>query len=48
MIIPNKDHIDDLKLCVDSVLQKTTYKNYEILIVENNSTEKETLLIMKI
>ena len=42
VIIPNKDHIDDLKLCVDSVLQKTTYKNYEILIVENNSTEKET------
>lgn len=42
IIIPNKDHIDDLKLCVDSIVGKSTYKNYEILIVENNSTEKET------
>ncbi|MGN9078259.1 glycosyltransferase family 2 protein [Oliverpabstia intestinalis] len=42
IIIPNKDHIDDLKLCVESIINKSTYHNYEILIVENNSTEKET------
>ena len=42
IIIPNKDHRDDLKRCVDSILNKSTYENYEILIVENNSTETET------
>lgn len=41
IIIPNKDHRDDLKRCIDSILNKSTYENYEILIVENNSTEKE-------
>ncbi len=42
IIIPNKDHIDDLKRCMDSIEQKSTYKNYEYVIVENNSTDPET------
>ena len=42
IVICTKDHIDDLKKCVDSILEKTTYPNYEIVIVENNSTERET------
>lgn len=42
VIIPNKDHIEDLKKCLDSILEKTTYRNYEIIIVENNSTQSET------
>ena len=42
IIIPSKDHIDDLKVCIDSILAKTTYPNYEIVIVENNSSKKET------
>lgn len=42
IIIPNKDHIDDLKVCMDSVEEKSTYRNFEFIIVENNSTEKET------
>lgn len=42
IIIPNKDHTDDLDKCLQSVFEKSTYKNYEILIVENNSTEPET------
>lgn len=42
IIIPNKDHIEDLKKCLNSILTLTTYNNYEILIVENNSTEKNT------
>jgi GT2 family glycosyltransferase len=42
IIIPNKDGIDILKVCIESILEKTTYENYEINIVENNSTEEET------
>lgn len=41
IIIPNKDHLDDLKKCIDSILQKTTYQNYEIIIIENNSESSE-------
>ena len=41
ILIPNKDYIGTLKVCLKS-LKKTTYKNYEIIIIENNSTEKET------
>ncbi len=47
IIIPNKDHRDDLKRCVDSILNKSTYENYEILVVENNSTEAETFAYYK-
>lgn len=42
IIIPNKDHIDDLKKCVESIHQISDYKNYEIIIVENNSEEAMT------
>lgn len=41
IVIPNKDGKDILKVCIDSILSKTTYKNYEIVIVENNSTTEE-------
>ena len=40
VIIPNRDHTDDLKACISSVIGKTTYDNYEIIIVENGSTEE--------
>lgn len=42
IIIPNKDHTDDLDRCVTSILQKSDYTNYEIIIVENNSTDEKT------
>jgi len=42
IIIPNKDHIDSLQKCLDSILGSTTYPNYEILIIENNSNEAST------
>lgn len=42
IIIPNSDHIEDLKICIDSILEKSTYKNFEIIIVENNSIEDKT------
>lgn len=41
ILIPNKDHVDDLKLCIKSISQ-TDYKNYEIIIIENNSSEIRT------
>ena len=44
IIIPSKDHINDLDLCITSIEEKTTWKNYEIIIVENNSVEKETFV----
>ena len=41
IVIPNKDHIEDLKRCVDSILAKTSYPDYEIIIAENNSESEE-------
>ncbi|MBE5940059.1 MAG: glycosyltransferase [Lachnospiraceae bacterium] len=41
IVIPNCNHKEDLKRCIESVLNKSTYKNYEILIIENNSTDEE-------
>ena len=41
IIIPNKDVKADLKKCIDSIF-KSTYTNYEIIIVENNSVKEET------
>lgn len=42
IIIPNKDHAQDLAKCVDSIYEKSDYRNFEFVIVENNSTEDET------
>lgn len=42
VVIANKDHKEDLKRCITSIQEKSTYENYEIIVVENNSTEKET------
>ncbi|MGI6217143.1 MAG: glycosyltransferase family 2 protein [Coriobacteriales bacterium] len=42
VIIPNKDAIGVLGGCIDSIIAKTTYENYEIVIVENNSEDPET------
>ncbi len=41
IVIPNKDHTDDLKRCIDSIINRSTYDNYEIIIVENNSETME-------
>lgn len=42
IIIPNKDNIKLLKKCINSILKLTTYKNYEIFIIENNSIKNTT------
>lgn len=41
IIIPNKDEKESLEACLKSIREKTAYPNYEILIVENNSTTEE-------
>jgi GT2 family glycosyltransferase len=42
LIIPTRDKADVLKMCVDSILAKTDYPRYEVLIVDNNSVEDAT------
>lgn len=39
IVIANKDHAEDLKRCISSIYEKSTYENWEIIVVENNSTE---------
>lgn len=43
IIIPNRDHADTLRKCVQSIFDKSAYGNYEIIIAENNSTDEKTL-----
>ena len=42
ILIPNKDSVKVLSRCIDSVEQKTTYRNFEIIVIENNSVQDET------
>lgn len=42
IVIPTKDQVELLQQCIDSVLSKTSWKNYEILIVNNASKEPKT------
>ncbi len=42
IVIPSKDHIDVLDACITSIRNKTTYTNYEIVVVENNSIDPQT------
>jgi GT2 family glycosyltransferase len=42
IIIPNRDEVPTLKKCINSILKKSTYSNYEIIIVENNSKQEKT------
>lgn len=41
ILIPNKDHKEDLQRAIASIYKKTTYSNFEIIILENNSVEEE-------
>ncbi len=47
ILIPNKDQVETLDTCVRSIIEKTTYPNYEIVIIENNSTSQLTFLYYK-
>jgi len=43
IIIPFKDKYRFLKRCIDSIIQKSSYKNYEFILVSNNSSEKKLI-----
>ena len=47
IVIPSCDHSEDLSRCIDSIVSKSTYGNYEILVVENNSKKDETFSYYK-
>ena len=42
IVIPTKDHADVTEQCLVSLFEKTTYKNYEVILMNNNSEKKET------
>lgn len=42
ILIPNKDHTEDLEKCLHSIWTKTVWENYEVIVIENNSTEPVT------
>ena len=43
VIVPTRDRLDLLRRCVESILGQTTYPHYEIIIVDNQSVEPQTL-----
>jgi GT2 family glycosyltransferase len=47
IIIPTKDKVDLLRGCIQSINEKSTYRNFEILVVDNNSRAPETLSYLK-
>ena len=42
ILIPNMDHTDDLEKCLSSVYKKTSWHNFEVIVIENNSKEAAT------
>ena len=46
LIIPTRNGLALLRQCIASIIEKTTYKNYEILVVDNNSDDPATLQYM--
>ncbi len=47
IIIPFKDAVGLLRSCIESILVRSTYENYEIIAVDNNSVEAETFTYLK-
>lgn len=47
IIIPTRDRYEDLQQCIDSIINLSTYENYEIIVADNGSVESETLALFE-
>lgn len=47
IIIPTRDRIDLVRRCVDSIEERTTYSNYNVIILDNDSVKAESLAYFK-
>ena len=47
IVIPNKDHLEDLEKCLRSIYHKSSYRHFEVLVVENNSEDPRTFAFYK-
>lgn len=47
LIIPTKENLEISGACIDSILNQTTYKNYEIIIVDNQSKKLDVIAYLK-
>ena len=47
ILIPNKDHTDDLEKGLHSIWTKTSWENFEVIVIENNSTDPATFTYYK-
>ena len=43
IVIPTRDRVELLSMCVNSILEKTAYPNYQIVVVDNGSTDEKAL-----
>ena len=41
ILIPNRDHVEDLRRCIESIIDRSSYDNFEIIVIENNSVGQE-------
>ncbi|MFA5195044.1 MAG: glycosyltransferase family 2 protein, partial [Bacteroidales bacterium] len=47
IIIPSRNKADMLRKCLRSIDKKSTYRNFEIIVIDNNSDEKEFFTLIK-
>lgn len=47
IVIPTRDRVELLSMCVDSILEKTTWQPYQIVVVDNGSTEERAVAYLK-
>ncbi len=47
IIIPTRDGADMLEVCLNSIYEKTTYQNYEVIVVDNGSEKQETFQLFE-